>query len=130
MPPVIVMPTTVGSGLEPDEEGQAGAVELGVQLAGLDAGADPRRTTLEVDLDAAEGAGAQEQRVVEGVVRAVTRGLRGDLDAVVDRPADGGDHVVDVVDLEDGHRVLRDVDDPGHAWPAPSPRRPGWSAVR
>ena len=46
------------------------------------------------------------------VETAVTGRLGGHLAAVVDGPADGGDHVVGVVDLEDGHRVLLDVDHP------------------
>ena len=51
IPPVIVMPTTDGSGLLPGEVGQAGALEGGEQLAGLDARADGDPPGARVDRD-------------------------------------------------------------------------------
>ena len=106
-------------GVGPAQEGQAGALERGTQLAGLDAGADGGGTTLHVDLDPAQATGAQQQGLVERGEAAVAGRLGGHLAAVVDGPADGGDHVVGVVDLEDGHRVLRDVDHPRGAGGVP-----------
>ena len=106
-------------GVRAGQEGQAGAVELGEQLAVLDARADPRRTPLHVDRDAAQAAGAEHQHLVEGVARAVAGRLRGDLHAVVDGPPDRCGDVVGVADLEHRHRVLGDVHDPGGAGGVP-----------
>ena len=101
------------------QEGQAGAVELGEQLAVLDARADPRRTALHVDRDPVQAAGAEHQHLVEGIARAVAGRLRGDLYAVVDGPPDRCGDVVGVADLEHRHRVLGDVHEPGGAYGVP-----------
>ena len=65
---------------------------------------------------AAEGAGAEQEGVVQRGPGGVAGRLRGDGDAGLDRPADGGHDVGGVGDLEDRGGLLVDVD---------QPRRPG-----
>ena len=97
---------------EPD---QAGAVELGHQCAPLDAGTHGDGAAGEVELDALERAGAQQQRAVEGGAGGVTGGLCRHRHAVLGAPADGGHDVVGVRDVQHRGRALRHVDDPRRA---------------
>ena len=113
-PPPSSRPTTDGSGLLPHRAIRPVPSSSSHQLAELDAGADDGGALLDVDRDHAEGAGAEEEGVVQGGAGGVTGGLRGHGDAGLDRPADGGDHVGGVGDLEDGGGLLVDVDLPGH----------------
>ena len=97
------------------EERQARALECGKQLARLDARTHPRAAALHVDGDLTEGTGTQQQYAGSGARgRAVAGRLGADVDTVVDGPAHRRPDVIGVLDLEDGHRPLVDVDDPCH----------------
>src|SRR5262249_5744217 len=102
-------------GVAPAERDQAGAVEGIAELAPLDAGAGGDGAAYDVDLDAPQGTGAQQERVVEGGAWGMACRLDAHRDAVDAGPADRGDHVGRVGDLEHRGGVLLDVDDPGHA---------------
>ena len=88
------------------QEGQPGPGQRGQQLAGLDPGADRRGPRGQVDLDAAQRPGPQQQHLVQVVTGAVADRLRGDLPVVVRRPAHRVADVLGVGHLDHGQRRL------------------------